>query len=40
LSLIGFLAVWLGIPLGNPGQPHILVRLMAVRDEAAPSKKE
>jgi sodium/proline symporter len=35
LSLIGFLAVWLGIPLGNPGQPHILVRLMAVRDEAA-----
>jgi sodium/proline symporter len=35
LSLIGFLAVWLGIPLGNFGQPHILVRLMAVRDEAA-----
>lgn len=35
LSLIGFLAVWLGIPLGNPGQPHILVRLMAVRDEVA-----
>ena len=35
LSLVGFLAVWLGIPLGNPGQPHILIRLMAVRDEAA-----
>jgi sodium/proline symporter len=35
LSLVGFFAVWLGIPLGNPGQPHILLRLMAVRDEAA-----
>ena len=35
LSLVGFLAVWLGIPLGNPGQPHLLLRLMAVRDEAA-----
>ena len=35
LSLIGLLAVWLGIPLGNPGQPHILGRFMAVRDEAA-----
>ena len=35
LSLIGFLAVWLGIPLGNMGQPHILLRLMAVRDDAA-----
>jgi sodium/proline symporter len=35
LSLVGFLAVWLGIPLGNSGQPHILIRLMAVRDEAA-----
>lgn len=35
LSLLGFLAVWLGIPLGNSGQPHILVRLMAVRDETA-----
>lgn len=34
-ALIGFMAVWLGIPLGNSGQPHILVRLMAVRDEAA-----
>ncbi len=35
LMLIGFLAVWLGVPLGNPGQPHILVRLMATKDEQA-----
>ena len=35
LALLGFLAVWLGIPLGNPGQPHILVRFMATRDDAA-----
>jgi sodium/proline symporter len=35
LALIGFLSVWLGIPLGYPGQPHVLVRFMAIRDEAA-----
>jgi len=35
LALVGFLAVWLGIPLGNPGQPHMLVRLMAVKDRTA-----
>jgi sodium/proline symporter len=35
MALIGFFAVWLGIPLGYPGQPHILVRLMAVKSEAA-----
>jgi sodium/proline symporter len=35
LALIGFLSVWLGVPLGNPGQPHVLVRLMAVKDDAA-----
>lgn len=35
LALIGFLSVWFGIPLGNCGQPHILVRLMATRDERA-----
>ena len=35
LALVGFLALWLGIPLGNPGQPHVLVRLMAVRDKRA-----
>ncbi|GAB5401878.1 MAG: sodium/proline symporter PutP [Aureliella sp.] len=34
-ALVGFLSVWLGIPLGNLGQPHLLVRLMATRDEAA-----
>jgi sodium/proline symporter len=35
MSLLGFFALWLGIPLGNMGQPHILVRFMATRDEAA-----
>jgi Na+/proline symporter len=35
LALIGFLALWLGVPLGNPGQPHVLVRLMAVKDKRA-----
>lgn len=35
LALFGFLALWLGIPLGNPGQPHMLVRLMAVKDRSA-----
>lgn len=35
MALVGFMAVWLGVPLGNPGQPHVLVRLMAVRDEQA-----
>jgi len=32
LALFGFLALWLGIPLGYSGQPHILVRFMAARD--------
>lgn len=35
LALLGFLALWLGVPLGNPGQPHVLIRLMAVKDRAA-----
>jgi sodium/proline symporter len=35
LALLGFLALWLGVPLGNPGQPHVLVRLMAVKDKTA-----
>jgi len=35
LALLGFFALWLGIPLGNMGQPHILVRFMATRDETA-----
>jgi sodium/proline symporter len=35
MALVGFTAVWLGIPLGNTGQPHILVRFMATRDTNA-----
>jgi SSS family solute:Na+ symporter len=34
-ALFGFLALWLGIPLANPGQPHSLVRLMSARDDQA-----
>lgn len=33
LALLGFFALWLGVPLGYPGQPHVLVRFMAIRDE-------
>lgn len=35
MALVGFLAVWLGIPLGYCGQPHVLVRFMATRDATA-----
>jgi sodium/proline symporter len=35
MALVGFMAVWFGVPLGNPGQPHVLVRLMAIKDEQA-----
>ncbi|MEZ5525614.1 MAG: sodium/proline symporter [Pseudomonadales bacterium] len=35
MALVGFFAVWFGIPLGYPGQPHILVRFMAIRDRSA-----
>ena len=35
LGLVGFLSVWLGVSLGYPGQPHILVRFMATRDRTA-----
>ena len=28
LALLGFFALWLGIPLGNMGQPRLLVRFM------------
>lgn len=35
MVLVGFLAVWLGIPLGYCGQPHVLVRFMATRDASA-----
>lgn len=34
-ALIAFLSLWLGIPLGYPGQPHVLLRLMATRDRRA-----
>jgi len=33
LALGGLLMLWLGIPLGYPGQPHILVRFMAAKDK-------
>jgi Na+/proline symporter len=35
MALVGFISVWLGIPLGNAGQPHIMVRFMATRDTGA-----
>jgi sodium/proline symporter len=35
LALLGFVAVAVGVPLGYPGQPHVIVRLMAARDDAA-----
>ncbi len=35
MALVGFLSVWFGIPLGYPGQPHVLVRFMATRDQKA-----
>ncbi len=33
MALFGFFALWLCIPLGYPGQPHVLVRFMATKDE-------
>jgi sodium/proline symporter len=35
LAFLGFLSVWIGVPLGYPGQPHVLMRLMAAKDETA-----
>ena len=35
LALFAFLTLYLGIPLGNLGQPHLAVRLMAARDSRA-----
>lgn len=35
LALWSFLLVAVGVPLGYPGQPHVLVRLMAARDDRA-----
>ena len=32
LAAFGFLLLWLGIPAGNPGQPHVIIRFMAIRD--------
>lgn len=34
-ALLAFLALWLGIPLGNHGQPHVLLRMMAAKDDTA-----
>lgn len=39
-SRVGFLALglvigWLGIGLGYPGQPHVIIRFMASKDEAS-----
>ncbi|GEM_PF-792347 len=34
-ALLAFFSLWLGIPLGNAGQPHLAVRLLAAKDERA-----
>jgi sodium/proline symporter len=36
--MLGLIIGWLGIGLGYPGQPHVIVRFMAVRDEASIKK--
>jgi sodium/proline symporter len=36
--MLGLVVGWLGIGLGYPGQPHVLVRFMAARDEATIKK--
>ncbi len=33
--VVGLVVGWLGIGLGYPGQPHVIIRFMAARDEAA-----
>ncbi|HEY5648182.1 MAG TPA: sodium/proline symporter [Nitrospiria bacterium] len=38
LLMLGLVIGWLGIGLGYPGQPHVLVRFMAARSEAAVTK--
>ena len=35
LMLVGLITGWLGIGLGYPGQPHVVVRFMAARDARA-----
>jgi len=34
-AMFGLIAGWLGIGLGYPGQPHVLLRFMAARNEQA-----
>ncbi len=33
--MLGLIVGWLGIGLGYPGQPHVIIRFMAARDEEA-----
>jgi sodium/proline symporter len=33
--MLGLIIGWLGIGLGYPGQPHVIIRFMAARDERA-----
>jgi sodium/proline symporter len=33
--IVGLVVGWLGIGLGYPGQPHVMIRFMAARDEKA-----
>jgi len=33
MASLGFIAGWVGIGLAYPGQPHVLTRIMAVRDD-------
>jgi sodium/proline symporter len=35
ISLLAFVTLWLGVPLGNAGQPHVMIRLMATKDKRA-----
>lgn len=34
-ALLAAMALCVGVPLGNTGQPHVLVRIMAIRDASA-----
>ncbi len=34
-AFMATIGMWLGVPLGNCGQPHVLVRLMAIKDATA-----
>jgi len=35
IELVAFATLWFGIPLGNPGQPHVMIRIMATKDRTA-----